>query len=105
MIKTLVSTMIFMLFFSPSIAEKNNSDPLTIYDLKKHGWKVVKQKSYIEVRSGISPYNDLERRVQIVINILQKAGENYKCIIQYDSQTDRIEEECKKFRFTLGYKG
>ena len=97
MIKTLVSTMIFMFFFSPAIAEKNNSNPLTIYDLKKHGWKVVKQKSYIEVRAGISPYNNLKRRVQIMIYFLQKAGENYKCIIQYDSQTDRIEEECKKY--------
>ena len=88
-----------MLFFSSAIAENNNPNTLTIYDLKKHGWKVVKQKSYIEVRTGISPYEDLKRRVQIVIKILQKAGEKYKCIIQYDSQTDRIEEECKKFRF------
>ena len=99
MIKTLVSTMIFMLFFSPAVAEKDNSSPLTIYDLKQHSWKVVKQKSYIEVRTGISPYEDLKRRVQIVIKILQKAGEKYKCIIQYDSQTDRIDEECKKLRF------
>ena len=97
MIKTLVSTIIFMLFFSTAIAEKNSSNPLTVYDLKKHGWKVVKQKSYIEVRAGISPYNNLKRRVQIMIYFLQKAGENYKCIIQYDSQTDRIEEECKKY--------
>ena len=99
MIKTLVNTMIFMLFFSPAIAERNNPNPLKIYELKKHGWKVIKQKSYIEVRSGIPPYNDLKRRVQIVINILQKAGEKYKCIIQYDSQTDKIEDECKKLRF------
>ena len=96
MIKTLVSTMIFMLFFSPATAEKNNSNPLTIYDLKQHGCKGVKQKSYIEVHSGITPYNDLKRRVQIVIKTLQKEGEKYKCVIQYDSQTDRIEEECKK---------
>ena len=94
--KTLVRAMIFMLFFSPAIAEKIDSTPLTIYYLKKQGWKVVKQKSYIELRPGISPYNDLKRRVQIVIIILQNAGENYKCIIKYDSQTDRIEEECKK---------
>ena len=99
MIKTLVSTIIFMLFFLPAIAEKNNSNPLTIYDLKKHGWREVKQESYIELRSGLPPYHDLKRRVQIVINILQKAGENYKCIIQYDSQADRIKEECKKFFF------
>ena len=54
--------------------DQNNNNPntLTIYDLKKHGWKVVKQKSYIEVRTGISPYEDLKRRVQIVIKILQK---------------------------------
>ena len=97
MIKTLFSTIICMLFFSSAIAENNNPNTLTIYDLKKHGWKVVKQKSYIEVRAGISPYNNLKRRVQIMIYFLQKAGENYKCIIQYDSQTDRIEEECKKY--------
>jgi len=99
MIKTLVSTMIFMLFFSPAIAEKNNASSSTVYRLKQHGWRVVKQESYIEVRPGISPYNDLKRRVQMTINILQKAGEKYKCIIQYDSQTDRIEEECRKLRF------
>ena len=88
--------MIFMLFFSSANAENNNHNTLTIYDLKKHGWKVVKQKSYIEVRSGISPYNNLKRRVQIVIHILKKGDEKYKCIIQYDSQTDTINEECKK---------
>ena len=96
MIKTLVSTIIFMLLFSSAIAEKNSSNALTVYDLKKHGWKVVNQESYIDVRSGISPYSDLKRRVQIVIHILQKAGEKYKCIIRYDSQTDTIDEECKK---------
>ena len=96
MIKTLVSTIIFMLFFSTAIAEKNSSNPLTVYDLKKHGWRVVKQESYIEFRTGIPPYHDLKRRVQIVIHILKKGDEKYKCIIQYDSQTDTINEECKK---------
>ena len=66
-------------------------------DLKKDGWWVVEKKSYVEVRPGEHSYSNLKRYVQVVVYILQKAQEQQKCIMEYDSQNDTLIEECMKF--------
>ena len=96
MIRTLCAALLLALFVSPAIAENDRSDSQTVYTLKQDGWRVVKQQSYVEIRTSKHPYNDLKRLVQVVVHILQKAEERHKCIMEYDSQIDTFMEKCKK---------
>jgi len=83
-----------MVFSASSFAGIAKSNPLTVYGLKKDGWRVVKKNSYVEVRPGTNSYSNLKRYIQVVVYILQKNSSNYKCILEYDSQNDVLTEEC-----------
>ena len=96
MTRTLFTALFLVFFLTPAVAENGSSNSLTVYDLKKDGWRVVKKQSHVEIRTSKYPYNDLKRLVQVVVHILQKAEEQHKCIMEYDSQIDTILEECVK---------
>ena len=96
MIRTLVTVLVLTVLQTPVFAENAESNSLTVYDLKKDGWWVVEQKSYVEVRPGEHYYSNLKRYVQVVVYILQKAEKQKKCIMEYDSQNDVLTEECMK---------
>ena len=96
MTRTLFTALFLVLFLTPAIAENGSSNSLTVYDLKKDGWRVVEKQSHVEIRTSKYPYNDLKRLVQVVVHILQKAEERHKCIMEYDSQIDTILEKCIK---------
>ena len=96
MTRNLFTALFLVLFLTPAIAENGSSNSLTVFDLKKIGWRVVEKQSHVEIRTSKYPYNDLKRLVQVVVHILQKAEERHKCIMEYDSQIDTILEECIK---------
>ena len=94
---TLFTVFVLSFLSTPVFAGNAKSNSLTVYDLKKDGWWVVEQKSYVEVRPGAHSYSNLKRYVQVVVYILKKAENQHKCIMEYDSQNDTLTEECMKF--------
>ena len=96
MIRTLLAVFVLTVFSASANAEIAKSNPLTVYDLKKDGWRIVKKNSYVEVRPGTNFYSNLKRYVQVVVYSLQRKEKHYKCILEYDSQNDVLIEECMK---------
>ena len=96
MIRTLLAVFVLTVFSASAYAEIAKSNPLTVYDLKKDGWRIVKKNSYVEVRPGTNFYSNLKRYVQVVVYSLQRKEKHYKCILEYDSQNDVLIEECMK---------
>ena len=96
MIRTLLAVFVLTVFSASAYAEIAKSNPLTVYDLKKDGWRIVKKNSYVEVRPGTNSYSNLKRYVQVVVYSLQRKEKHYKCILEYDSQNDVLIEECMK---------
>ena len=66
----------------------------SVHGLTQAGWTIVKQVEKQEVRSGVSPYNHLQRVVSITEYHLQKDGQRMICRMSYDSQQDVQEEDC-----------
>ena len=66
-----------------------------VYRLTQAGWTIVKQVEKQEVRSGVSPYADLQRVVSITEYHLEKDGQTMICRMSYDSQQDTQEEKCE----------
>ena len=96
MIRTLLAVFVLTVFSASAYAEIAKSNPLTVYDLKKDGWRIVKKNSYVEVRPGTNFYSNLKRYVQVVVYSLQRKEKHYKCILEYDSQNDPLIEDCMK---------
>ena len=73
-----------------------NTAPLhvEVIELKRQGWKVTETHSSVEERSGIKPYQNLKRVVQVVKYRLNKGTEVLFCVVEYDSQWDTILESC-----------
>jgi len=73
-----------------------NSAPLhaEVIELKRQGWKVTETLSRVEARSGIKPYQNLKRVVQVVKYRLNKGTEVLFCVVEYDSQWDTLRESC-----------
>ena len=73
-----------------------NTPPLhaEVIELKRQGWKVTETHSSVEERSGIKPYQNLNRVVQVVKYRLNKGTEVLFCVVEYDSQRDSILESC-----------
>ena len=73
-----------------------NTAPLhaEVIELKRQGWKVTETHSSVEERSGIKPYQNLKRVVQVVKYRLNKGTEVLCCVVEYDSQWDTIRESC-----------
>ncbi len=65
-----------------------------IIEHKRQGWKVTETHSSVEERSGIKPYQNLKRVVQVVKYRLNKGTEVFFCVVEYDSQWDSIRESC-----------
>ena len=65
-----------------------------VIELKRQGWKVTETHSSVEERSGIKPYQNLNRVVQVVKYRLNKDTQVLFCVVEYDSQWDTIREFC-----------
>ena len=76
------------------IYANNGNETRKILELKRYGWEVVEKQSNIEKRPGIKPYENLERLVQVVKYKLNKDKKVVFCIVEYDSQLDRIIDAC-----------
>ena len=96
MIRTLLAVFVLTVFSASAYAEIAKPNPLTVYDLKKDGWRIVKKNSYVEVRPGTNFYSNLKRYVQVVVYSLQRKEKHYKCILEYDSQNETLIEDCMK---------
>ena len=73
-----------------------NTAPLQaeIIELKRQGWEITETHSRVEARSGVKPYQNLKRVVQVVKYRLNKGTEVLFCVVEYDSQWDTIRESC-----------
>ena len=73
-----------------------NPTPLQaeIIELKRQGWEITETHSRVEARSGVKPYQNLKRVVQLVKYRLNKGKEVFFCVVEYDSQWDSIRESC-----------
>ena len=73
-----------------------NAAPLhaEVIEFKRQGWKITETHSSVEERSGIKPYQNLKRVVQVVKYRLKKGTEVLFCVVEYDSQWDTIRESC-----------
>jgi len=76
-----------------TIAE-TKTEKMSVFELQQKGWKVVEKHSEIDERLGKKPYQDLKRVVQVVTYKLLKGEDIIFCTVEYDSQLDRIIEEC-----------
>ena len=70
------------------------SGELYIYRLSRQGWNVWEKKSFVDKRPGLKPYQNLKRDVQVVLYRLQRGKEVIFCKVEYDSQRDKIIENC-----------
>ena len=67
---------------------------IELIELKRQGWKITETHSSVEERSGIKPYQNLKRVVQVVKYRLNKGTQDIFCVVEYDSQSDTISESC-----------
>ena len=72
----------------------NNLDANSIYFFKQNGWEIIEKKEFFEFKSGIKPYQSLKRVIQVTNFKLRKAHDIIFCIIKYDSQQDKLTENC-----------
>ena len=95
----IISSVLMFLFFVQwakidSSYAKNKNETRKIIELKRQGWKVFEKQSKIEKRPGIKPYEKLVRIVQVIKYKLNKDNKVVFCIVEYDSQLDRIIDAC-----------
>ncbi len=94
----ITSILIFLFFVQLTenvlIYANFENETMKILELKRQGWEVVEKQNNIEKRPGIKPYENLERLVQVVKYKLKKNKKVFFCIVEYDSQLDRIIDEC-----------
>ena len=95
----IIPSILMLLFFvqwtkNVLIYANNGNETRKILELKRQGWEVVEKQSNIEKRPGIKPYENLERLVQVVKYKLNKDKKVVFCIVEYDSQLDRIIDAC-----------
>ena len=95
----IIPSILMFLFFvqwteNVLIYANNEKETRKILELKRQGWEVVEKQSNIEKRPGIKPYENLERLIQVVKYKLNKNKKVIFCIVEYDSQLDRILDAC-----------
>ena len=87
-------SIIFIVFLVPAFLFHTPAKTATVYSLKNDGWRVIEQKTYVEIRPGVGAYIDLKRHIQITIYFLKRLERVYKCRVEYDSQKDSLMEKC-----------
>lgn len=91
----------FQLYEKNTLFGKNKIESNQVLKLKRHGWEVIEKLSRIESRSGLKPYQNLKREIQVVKFKLRKNTNLLFCIIEYDSQLDTIREACDRLKKNL----
>ena len=105
-----LSATVFLLIFNwagiHQIFANDSKEIQNVLELKRQGWEVIEKQSRVESRSGLKPYQNLKREVQVVKYRLSKKEQYYFCLVEYDSQLDTIRESCsnseEKARDQLG---
>ena len=93
--KGLTAVVILTAALLPSWAMGQSAGVSGVYRLTQAGWTIVKQVENQEVRSGVSPYTDLQRVVSVTEYHLEKNDQTMICRMSYDSQQDIQEEKCE----------
>tara|TARA_Y100001970_G_scaffold225626_1_gene278640 strand:+ start:722 stop:1051 length:330 start_codon:yes stop_codon:yes gene_type:complete len=94
---TNIILIIFTIFFwlaKDIVDAEKRTQTTDIFKLKTQGWKVVEKQNKIESRNGIKPYQNLKRVVQVVKYKLKKGENILYCILEYDSQLDKLIDFC-----------
>ena len=93
-----LSATVFLLIFNwagiHQIFANDSKEIQNVLELKRQGWEVIEKQSHVESRPGLKPYQNLNRKVQVVKYRLSKNEQFYFCLVEYDSQLDTIEESC-----------
>ncbi len=71
------------------------SSEATVVGLRQAGWVVTERQERIERRPGLPPYEMLERTIHITTFVLQKNGRRKRCRLDYDSQLEVFDQECR----------
>ena len=85
----------FIINFCGYIAASNATDAL-IPNLRMQGWELVDKFEEIQKFSGEGQYKNLVRVVHKSYFVFEKQGKRKICWISYDSQRDKISENCEK---------
>ena len=67
---------------------------IRIANLRSSGWTEIEKREETTKLSGETPYRNLIRIIQTTYYIFHKEGKKIACWISYDSQRDKISEEC-----------
>ena len=89
-----VISFMFQWTVNNSTIAETKTEKMSVFELQQKGWKVVEKHSEIDERLGKKPYQELKRVVQVVTYKLLKGEDIIFCTVEYDSQLDRIIEEC-----------
>jgi len=82
--------------FVPSPLAAKTPVGLSLVQLQSAGWKVVEKTETQQRLPGVTPYQNLERVLQIFDYRLRKNGAEIRCKTAYDSQRDHYEETCSR---------
>ena len=93
-----MSASVFLLVFNwtwmHQIFANDSKGIQNVLELKRQGWKVIEKQSRVESRPGLKPYQNLNRKVQVVKYRMSKNEQFYFCLVEYDSQLDTIRGSC-----------
>lgn len=65
-----------------------------LLELKRKGWKIIEKQKEEIVLIGKPPYQNLNREILIEKYKLKKTNSFFFCFVAYDSQLDKITENC-----------
>ena len=92
-----ISTVIFIFFTFLGMNQSNaNEYPEmpNLLELKRKGWKIIEKQKEEIILNGKPPYQNLNREILIEKHKLKKTNSFFFCFIAYDSQSDKITENC-----------
>ena len=93
-----MSASVFLLVFNwtgmHQIFATDSKEIQNVLELKRQGWEVIEKQSRVESRPGLKPYQNLNRKVQVVKYRMSKNEQFYFCLVEYDSQLDTIRGSC-----------
>ena len=85
--------LILIICFNPVLADDVEKTP--IKSLRSSDWVEVERHEERRKLPGLGRYKKLTRNVHITRFIFEKNGERKKCWILYDSQLDKVRENCR----------
>ena len=90
-----VATAILLLLYNIAFLSSALASESSINKLRKNQWREIKKVDEVKKLEGQGRYKNLTRVIHISHFVFEKAGKRKVCWISYDSQQDKIRENCK----------